>query len=407
MWVVLKSSERVCSMNVQRLLVLAERYPPDIGGVARSAGRIVAALARLGVSVDVLAWTKTISPGELVSERSQQTPESGVVTVHRLGLFGSLDFSLQHSMNVLEWLHEQHCFDAVWGHYLFPAGFMATLFAEMVHIPSTVSVRGNDVDRLMFPPGDFARLLWTLQRSSVRTAVSRDLAKKVDVLLGRDTETLVIGNAVDLDTFAPRPADGELRTRLGIGDDEAVLGFCGELRQKKGLPHLLRALRTVRANRPACLLVIGDVRVRERALLSEFSADCPEDAARIIITGQVHEPDAVARHLALCDMLLLPSLWDGLPNALLEAQAAGIPVLASDAGGIPEAIEHGQTGFLVSRSQLHRLGEAALEVLDMPVDQRAQVVAAARKSVEMRFCDVAEAVALTEVLRRLSGAPVP
>jgi glycosyltransferase involved in cell wall biosynthesis len=95
-------------------------------------------------------------------------------------------------------------------------------------------------------------------------------------------------------------------------------------------------------------------------------------------------------------------LWDGLPNALLEAQAAGIPVLASDAGGIPEAIEHGQTGFLVPRSQLHRLGEAALEVLKMPADQRAQVVAAARQSVETKFCDEAEAAALTEVLRRLS-----
>ena len=392
-------------MNVRRLLMIAERFPPDIGGVARSAGRIAAALARLEISVEVLAWAKTLPPGELVSETTQPSTElgGGGVTVHRLGLFGSLDFSLQHSLNVLEWLHEQRPFDAVWGHYLFPAGFMATLFAELVHIPSTVSVRGNDVDRLMFPPGDFARLLWTLQRSSVRTAVSRDLAQKVDVLLGRDSETLVIGNSVDLKTFAPQPADADLQTRLGIAPDEAVLGFCGELRQKKGLPHLLRALRSVRAVRPACLLVIGDVRIRERALLSEFSADCPEDAARIVITGQVHEPSAVARHLALCDLLLLPSLWDGLPNALLEAQAAGVPVLASDAGGIPEAITHGQTGFLVPRSQLHRLGEAALEVLGLSADVRSQIVAAARKSVATNFCDTTEAAALTEVLRRLCG----
>ena len=55
-------------MNVRRLLMIAERFPPDIGGVARSAGRIAAALARLRVSVEVLAWTKTHPPGELVSE---------------------------------------------------------------------------------------------------------------------------------------------------------------------------------------------------------------------------------------------------------------------------------------------------------------------------------------------------
>ena len=93
-------------------------------------------------------WTKSLPPGELATESA-----SGV-TVHRLGLFGGLDFSLQHSLNVLEWLHQQRSFHGVWGHYVFPAGFMATLFAEMTGLPSTVSLRGNDIDRLMFPPGD-------------------------------------------------------------------------------------------------------------------------------------------------------------------------------------------------------------------------------------------------------------
>lgn len=381
-------------MTSPKILFLTERFAPDIGGVAKSSGRIAEALTRIGASVDVLAWTKSLPAGELASESV-----SGV-TMHRLGLFGSLDFSLQHSLNVLEWLHEQRSFDGVWGHYLFPAGFMATLFAEMTGLPSTVSLRGNDIDRLMFPPGDFARLLWTLQRTRHLTAVSADLAKKVDVLLGRPSGTQVIGNAVDSDVFAPRPPDANLRRQLGIGDDEVVLGFCGELRQKKGLPHLLRALRTVRTARPACLLVIGDVRMRERALLSEFAADCPDDAARLVITGQLHDPSDVARHLALCDMLLLPSLWDGLPNALLEAMAAGIPLLASDAGGIPEVIEHGRNGCLVPRSQLHRLGEAALELLALPNAQRTAIVAAARHTVETRFSNAVEVATLRDVLQR-------
>lgn len=117
-------------MTSPKILFLTERFAPDIGGVARSSKRIAEALARIGVSVEVLAWTKTLPPGELATE-----PASGV-TVHRLGLFGGLDFSLQHSLNVLEWLHEQRRFDGVWGHYVFPAGFMATLFAEMMGLPS-------------------------------------------------------------------------------------------------------------------------------------------------------------------------------------------------------------------------------------------------------------------------------
>ena len=384
-------------MTSPKILFLTERFAPDIGGVARSSGRIAEALVRIGASVDVLAWTKSLPPGELATESA-----SGV-TVHRLGLFGGLDFSLQHSLNVLEWLHQQRSFNGVWGHYVFPAGFMATLFAEMTGLPSTVSLRGNDIDRLMFPPGDFARLQWTLQRATLLTAVSADLARKVDVLLGRPSGTQVIGNAVDFDLFAPRPPDASLRRRLGIADDEAVLGFCGELRQKKGLPHLLRALRTVRAVRPACLLVIGDVRMRERAMLSEFAAECPDDAARLVITGQLHDPSDVAGHLALCDLLLLPSLWDGLPNALLEAMSAGIPVLASDAGGIPEVIEQGRNGWLVPRSQLHRLGEAALELLALPTSQRTAIVAAARRTVETRFSNAVEEATLRDVLKQWLG----
>jgi glycosyltransferase involved in cell wall biosynthesis len=147
-------------------------------------------------------------------------------------------------------------------------------------------------------------------------------------------------------------------------------------------------------------LVIGDVRMRERAALSEFAAECPDDAARLVITGQLHEPSEVAKHLALCDLLLLPSLWDGLPNALLEAMSAGIPVLASDAGGIPEVIEQGRNGWLVPRSQLHRLGEAASELLTLPIAQRTAIVAAARHTVATRFSNSVEETTLRDVLQR-------
>src|SRR5262249_10311283 len=163
---------------------------------------------------------------------------------------------LQHTMNLLEWLHGEHPYAAIWGHYLFPAGFLAVTAARWFGIRSTVSARGNDVDRMTFPPGDFARLLWTLERADLVTAVSRDLARKIAVLTRRDLDIEVVPNVVDPETFSPGPPDPELRRLLGIGPDEAVLGFCGELRHKKGLPFLLGALREVRSTRPACLLVI-------------------------------------------------------------------------------------------------------------------------------------------------------
>lgn len=402
------------------LLLITERYAPDLGGVARSAERTARSLSSLGRDVHVLAWTRTLQPGELKSE------VIAGVTVHRLGLFANWDLSQQHSLNVLEWLHQRYDFEFVWGHYLNPAGFLAVLFAGLSGLPSTVSARGNDVDRLMFPPGDFARLQWTLERANVITTVSRDLARKVRVVLGAKSnqEIIVLPNVVDADVFAPSArradspttaddkADGLLdgatnslssfRERLGIAPDVAVLGFCGELRHKKGLTFLLAALAEVRCHRPACLLVIGDVRPREQSEISAFEIVEPEAVGRIRVTGHLDDPAAVAEHVRLCDVCLQPSVWDGMPNAVLEAMACEKVVIASDAGGMPEMIEHGRDGFIVPKSQLHRLGEAILEVLSLPDSERQRIGAAARSRVLTDFNAQQERERLRVVIDRLT-----
>jgi glycosyltransferase involved in cell wall biosynthesis len=384
----------------RRLLLLSERFPPDLGGVARSAARMARRLAGMGHQVHVLCWTKQLAGGQLDS----QAPEDAGPIVHRLGMFGNLDSTLQHTMNVVEWLGQQQQFDVVWGHYLFPMGFAAATFAGLLGLPCVVNARGNDIDRLMFPPGDFARLLWTLERADVVTAVSADLADKIDRLTRRPDAVEVLGNAVDGEVFRDCGADLQLRRQYGIGAHEQVLGFCGELRHKKGLPFLLSALAEVAPVRPACLLVIGQVRVREQSTLVSFQAEFPQAGRRILVTGALDDPAEVARHLSVCDLVLMPSLWDGLPNALLEAMACERLVIASDAGGIPEVVEHGRTGLLLPRAHLHRLGAAVNDALQRPLAERAAIGAAARRHVLQTRNAGAEIQALRRVLQRLTPA---
>lgn len=383
-----------------RLCLIAERFPPDIGGLARSGARTAEALARVGVEVTVLAFTRAERPGALRTERLP----SGV-TVHRFGLFANLDLSLQHALNLLEHLHREATFDAFWGHYLFPAGFLAVLAAELMGARSTVSARGNDVDRMIFPPGDFARLKWTLERADLVTAVSEELAKKIAIVARRPAET--IPNAVDLGRFCGGPSDPARRAELGIAPEEAVLGFCGELRHKKGFPFLLEALSHVRADRPACLLVIGEVRPAELPHLQAFAAERPEDGRRIVVTGRVDEPEAVAAHYRLCDVYLQPSVWEGLPNALLEAMACERIVVASDAGGIREAVEHGRSGFVVPRAELHQLGPATLELLNLPAAEREAIGQAARARVASRYAPADEEAALRRLVAALGSGASP
>lgn len=385
---------------VERLLFFAERYAPDIGGLAVSGTRTARALARLGVQVDVLAWTKTLPPGAL---ETTETPDGP--TLHRLGLFASWDLSMQHTTNVLTWLHGERRYDAAWGHYLQPAGFAATMFAKTHRLPVAVSARGNDVDQMMFPPGDFARLMWTLERADVRTAPSRDLGDKIDVLLGRDAEVIVVPNAVDGEVFSPASRDDTLAAELGVEPGELVLGFSGELRHKKGFPFLLSTLVEVRTQRPACLLVVGEVRAREQQHLVAFAGEHPEAAARILVTGHVENPAEVCRRVNLFDVFLQPSVWDGLPNALLEAMACEQLVIASDAGGIPEVLTNEQDGFVIPRHQLHRLGEAVLDVVALDDERKSAVRRRARERVLAEQSAATEAAALRRVLAALGARP--
>jgi phosphatidyl-myo-inositol dimannoside synthase len=381
----------------RRLLLLTHHFRPDIGGLAASAGRIARSVAAVGIDVDVLAWTRRLPAGRLTTDQ-----EDGL-TVHRLGTFANWDATMQHTTTVVDWLLRSRQVGAVWGHYLQPAGFFAVVTARRLGLPAAVSVRGDDFDAAVYPPGDFARLLWTLQQADVVTTASRDLAHKVDTLLGQST-ALALPNTVDAAVFTPGPPDPALREALGIGSEEQVLGFSGELRHKKGAAFVLDALVHVRRSRPACLLVIGEIRAREQSQLALLGSQRPEDAARVIVTGHLSQPAEVARHLRLVDVYLQPSLWDGLPNALLEAMACARCVLASDAGGMPEVITSGVDGFVLERHLLNHLGAAALEVLDLPAEQRLAIGQAARQRVLETFHLAAERRRLDEVLARLGLA---
>lgn len=382
-----------------RLLFITERFTPDIGGLARSASRITDALYQLGVEVDVVTWSRYLQSGEVLPPDLSET-SSNKPRVYRVGLYRYWDMTMPHTLNFLDWLHQSRHYSAVWGHYLFPGGFLATWFASGKGIPCTVSARGNDIDQAMFPPGDFARLQWTLANADVITAVSADMAGKIQRLSQRH-DVVILKNGVDEETFSPSNVETSLRISLGIAEDEVVLGFAGELREKKGQMFLLNALTTVRAAHSACLLIIGEVRASSEAALQIYATQHPEAASRIIITGHLANQIAVAQHLQLCDIYLQPSLWEGLPNALLEAMAMECCCITSDAGGIPEAIAHGKNGFIIPRSQLHRLGEAVLECLDLDPAIRRQIRIAARNRILIEFSLLQEKWRLQTVIERL------
>lgn len=389
--------------SMSKILFLSERFPPDIGGLAASSSRISSRLAELGHEVEVLAWSRHVPAGKLVDQEASSETAAKSPKIRRLGLYRQWDMSMPVTMNVLEWLHEKHKFDLIWGHYLAQAGFLSTWFARTKGIRNVVSARGNDIDTEIFPPGDFARLKWTLEKATLISSVSVRMSEKIKVLSERDDDVFVLPNAVDTNVFACKndlPIN-ELKKELGISPEEIVLAFTGELREKKGIQFLFDAFRQVREKHPCCLLIIGDVRSHQKPATQLFSAAYPEDAARMIITGHIDDPGRVAKYLQLCDVFLLPSLMEGMPNSLLEAMACSRLCIASDAGGIPEIINDGENGFLLPCALLDRLGTAILEVVDLDEKRKQSIKSAARKTIEDRFSASSEKAHLSDLLSRV------
>lgn len=367
--------------------MLSDRYPPDIGGLAISAGRIAGAISQLGITVQVLVWSRQLASGQI-----SKSIQAGI-TVWRIGMYRQWDMTLPITLNWLDQLHTEQAFSYVWGHYLFPGGFTAVYWGKLRGIASIVSVRGNDIDRGLFPNGDFARLVWTLQQADYITSVSTDLARKVQIVSGRP-DAIVLKNAVDTDLFQPA-CPPVPRATLGISPNSFVLGFVGELREKKGQKYLLEAWAKLRQQSPVHLLIIGAVREEPDSPLLSM------DTTGLTITGHLSDRHLVAQHLQVCNLFVLPSLWEGLPNALLEAMASGLCCLASNAGGIPEVITHGRDGFIIPCTQLDQLATAIDEFRQLDPTHQQRIRQQARQKILTEFSPSAEQQRLTRLFAQI------
>lgn len=356
--------------------MLSDKYPPDAGGLAVSAQRLAQGLAAAGHDVCVLVPDAALLPSQLTRIVSDN------LVVCRFGTSRREDDT---RVDWFEWvvrLHRKTPFDLLHGYYVVGAGFVAVYAARYLGLPVVVSARGNDLERAVFHPGRGGSGIWALQQADVVTAVSYDLARKARAL-APTARVEVIHNGVDAAFFRPTGAGAALRQQLGIPPQAPVLGFVGEARQKKGLTVLLLALAQLaqtyqEEKRPLpWLLLVGGVRPEEKEVLQVFKAQHPQ--IKVKSFPYLPASDLLA-YYDLFDLLLLPSLRDGLPNALLEGMACECAILATEVGGIPDVLHHGETGWLIEPGDVAALATAVTYLCDYP-DLRAQLGRAARQFV--------------------------
>jgi len=179
-------------------------------------------------------------------------------------------------------------------------------------------------------------------------------------------------NGVDVDRFQPGP--GDLRAQLGLPPAVPVVGFVGRLTRDKGLPELVEAFDTILAARPtAHLLLVGWFDAAEDALDSALRARI-KSHPRIHVTGFVAD---TAPYYRVMDIMVLPTLREGFPNAVLEAAASGIAVVTTLSTGSRDAVVPEVTGLLIPPGYPDAISEAVLKLLGNP-QRRCRMGLAAR-----------------------------
>lgn len=212
-------------------------------------------------------------------------------------------------------------------------------------------------------------------------AVSQYVARRLTAqAVARPEKIRVIHNGVDLTRFRPA-ATGEraaLRAELlGAGPDERVAVFVGQLSPDKGLDALLRAAPQILARDNTRLAIIGAGPYEEEARQAAEAW-----GGRMAVLGL---RDDVQLFLQAADVGVFPSAWkEAFGLTIAEAAACGLPVVATQVGGIPEVVAHGETGLLIAPGEVEALAGAVSEVLADDAG-RAQMAVSARQRAERLF----------------------
>jgi len=210
----------------------------------------------------------------------------------------------------------------------------------------------NQLNRWLLPSADrVVTVCEAFADSLVRSGVERD-------------KITVLANSIDLEPFQrSEQGDAGLAQRAGIREGVHVLLSVGRMSREKGHRHLIEALRQIKQQRPQIplqLLLIGEGPERDSLERQVTAAGLQGDVS---MPGHLRDP---LSYYSLADVFILPSLSEGSPNVLLEAMAAGTPVVACAVGGVPETVRDQESALLVPPGNPAALAQATLRILTDP-----------------------------------------
>ncbi len=336
-----------------KILILNSEFPPIGGGAGTATANLAKYLASQGLDVKVctsrfdhLPSRETREGFEIVRVRSKRERADRTNPNEQISfILSSTWYCLK---NFSKWKP-----DVIWAFFGFPSGFTALAMKIIFRIPFVVSLRGGDVPG--FRPYDFKkfhrlgapfiRLVWN--QASAVVANSEGL-KNLALKFYDAVPIQVIPNGIDLEYFKPNVRNGKIPQLL----------FTGRVVYQKGLDLLIQALSEI-MNVEWELSIIGDGSFKNQLhqLVERHGM-----VSRVRFHGWCKQEELLPV-LARANIFVNPSRHEGMPNAVLEAMASGLPVIATKIAGNEDLVMNGKNGYLVESENADELREAIKTLL--------------------------------------------
>jgi len=276
-------------------------------------------------------------------------------------------------------LAESQGLDLIHAHYAVPhaaSAFLAKQILDSARLKTLTTLHGTDITLVGADPSFRRVVKFAIEKSDGVTAVSQYLRNRTIEEFDIRREIRVIPNFVE--AVGPSPDFEVCRRETFAPRNEKILMHASNFRPVKRIGDVVRIFARVREKIPAKLLLVGEG--PERLFIQQLVRE-------LKLSGDVHflgEQDQLEPLFFCADLFLLPSEQESFGLTALEAMNCGVPVVATDVGGLPEVVTHGETGYLFPVGDIAAMAASAVELLADP-DRHEAFKARARKRAQESF----------------------
>ena len=327
---------------------------PTFGGSGVVATELGIALANRGHEIHFITYKQPVRL-ELLSNKIFFHE----VHVPEYPLFHYQPYELALSSKLVDTIR-LHKIDLLHVHYAIPhayAGYMAKkmLEEEGIYVPMITTLHGTDITLVGKHPFYKPAVTFSINQSDVVTSVSESLRKGTLETFDIKGDIEVIPNFIDAKKYSIAFTDCQ-RSNMA-NDDERIVTHISNFRKVKRIPDVIKVFNKIQLDVPAKLIMVGEGPEKEGAerLCEELGI-----ASKVIFLGNSNEIDKI---LCFSDLFLLPSETESFGLAALEAMINKVPVISSNAGGIPEVNTEGVSGFLSDVGDIEDMATKAITLL--------------------------------------------